>query len=247
MSNLSGSNILISPQRAAYERALAITGGNPDFLIQEKTLRLEMALVPGRNSYSFDFFQNTSSDRPGEMKLNRNDLFLGAAIALLLTKQNSATDYSTGNDVLYTFPDPQYFAGNPAAGEDEYRCLNTIYNGFTSIKTSPVERVRDFHNYHFLYNPERGTIKQASPQLYDDTPQIGPTNESRGFYQLVPNVVIDGNENNTIDLVLGKGDTTVIDGSVNSAGAAATKRNVVIYLVNGFVIVNGAKAQLKWF
>lgn len=238
---------MISPQRAAYERALAITGGNPDFLIQEKTLRLEQALIPGRNSYQFDFFQNTSSDRSGEMKLNRNDLFLVSMMALVLTKQKSATDDSTGNEVLYTFPDPNFFVGNPASGEDEYRCLNTIYNGFTSIKTSPVERVRDFHNIHFLYNPERGTQKQASPQLYDETPMYGPFNESRGFYQVVPNVVIDGNENNTIDLILGKGDTTVIDGSVTSAGAAATTRNVVAYLVNGFVIVNGAKAQLKWF
>lgn len=249
MSNLSGSQILLSPQRAVYERALAITGGNPDFLIQEKTLILEQPLVPGRNQYSFDLFQNTSSDRPAEMKLNRNDMFLVAAMALTLTKQVSATDPSTGNEDTYTFPDPNFFVGAPASGTTpkEYRALATVYNGFTSIKTSPVERVRDFSNLHFRFVPERGTQKQATPQINDEPAQWGPYNEMRGFYQIVPNVVIDGNENNTIDLILGKGDTTLIDGSVTSAGAAATTRNVVRYLVNGFVIINGAKAQLKWF
>lgn len=246
MSNLSGS-LIISPMRAVYERAREISGYDPNFLIHEKTLRLEQALIPGRNSYSFDFFQNTSSDRPGEMKLNKNDLFLIASMALVITKQVSASDPATGNESLYTFPDPNYFVGAPGAGAKEYRCLKTIYNGFTTIKTSPVERVRDFHNLHFLYNPERGTIKQAAPQINDDDPQLGPFNEQRGFYPMVPNVVIDGNENNTIELVLAKGDTGVIDGSVNAAGAAATTRNVVTYLVNGYVIVNGAKSKLQWF
>jgi len=249
MSNLSGSQILLSPQRAVYERALQITGNNPDFLVQEKTLILEQALIPGRNQYSFDLFQNTSSDRPGEMKLNRNDMFLVGAISLQLTKQVSATDPSTGNEDSYTFPDPNFFVGAPASGTTpkEYRALNTIYNGFTTIKTSPVERVRDFYNQHFRFVPERGVQKQASPQINDEPGQWGPSNEMRGFYQIIPNVVIDGNENNTLELILGKGDTTLIDGSLNSAGAAATTRNVVRYLVNGFLIINGAKAQLKWF
>lgn len=246
MQNLAG-NVVISPMRAVYQRALEITGGDPNFLIHEKTLRLEQPLIPGRNSYSFDLFENNSSDRPGEKKLNRNDLFLVAAMALNVTKQNSATDTKTGNFSLYTFPDPNFFVGNPASGLDEYECLKCIWNGFTTIKTSPVERVRDFFNGHFLYNPERGTIIEASPQLGPDDPQYGPFNESRGFYAMNPSPVIDGNENNTIELVLSQGETTVIDGSVTSAGAAATTRNAVVYLINGFVIVNGAKAQLKWF
>ena len=246
MQNIAG-NVVISPMRAAYQRALEITGGDPNFLIQEKTLRLEQLLIPGRNSYLFDLFENSSSDRPGEKKLNKNDLFLIAAMALNVTKQVSASDPSTGNYSLYTFPDPNFFVGDPASGLDEYQCLKTIWNGFTTIKTSPVERVRDFHNTHFLYNPERGTIIEASPQVGPDDPQYGPFNESRGFYAMNPNPVIDGNENNTIELILAKGDTAVIDGSVTSAGAAATTRNAVVYLINGFVIVNGAKAQLKWF
>jgi hypothetical protein len=238
--------LIINSQRAVYERALAVTGGNPDFIIQEKTLRLESVLVPGRNTYSFDLLENNSSDRPGEEKLNRNDLFLVSAIALNLTKQISATDNRTGNNDLYSFPDGQFFVGAPGSGEKEYRCLNTIYNGRTSIKTSPVERVRDFLNRHFLYIPEKGTLKQASPAINDEAPQYGPYNEGRGFYPIIPNVVIDGNENNSIELTLASGDTAVIDGSLNAAGTAATTRNIVVFLVNGFVIVNGAKAALKY-
>lgn len=249
MANLSGSQIILSPQRAVYERALAITGGNPDFLIYEKTLRLEAVLSPGRNQYSFDLLQNNSSDRPGEIKLNKNDMMLVSAIALNLTKQNSATDLQTGNNDLYTYPDPQFFVGAPASGTTpkEFLALNTVYNGATSIKTSPVVRVDGFHNQVLRYVPERGIQKQASPQINDEPAQYGPWNETRGFYQVIPNIVIDGNENNSIELTLGKGDTTLIDGSLTSAGAAATTRNVLVYLVNGFVIVNGAAKGLKWF
>lgn len=247
MANMSGSQILISPQRAVYERALSITNGNPDFIIQEKTLRLEAALIPGRNQYTFDLFQNIASDRPGELKLNRNDLFLMSSMALNITKQRSATDLNTGNDDLYTWNDSNFFIGVPSSGEREYRCLSLIYNGVTTIKTSPVERIKEFHNQLFRYVPNRPYIKFSTPQVGDQSAEYGPFNEHRGFYQITPNIIIDGNENNSVELTLGRGDSAVIDGSVNASGAAATTRNVVVYLINGFSIIGGAKAQLKWF
>ena len=246
MSNYSGS-IIVSPQRAAYERAMQITSGNPDIIVHEKLLRLEQALVIGRNQYTFDLFQNNGADRPGEIKLNRNDLFLAAGMALCLTKQVSSSDTTTGNNYLHTHPDPQFFVGTPGAGAEEHACLETIYNGTTTFRTSPVERLREFHNQMFRYVPERGIMKQAAPQIKDEKSMYGPGNEQKGFYQLVPNIVIDGLENNYVDVNLAKGDIAVIDGSVNAAGAAATTRNVLVVLISGFVIVNGAQRGLKWF
>ena len=246
MSNYSGSMIISSPQRAAYYRALEITNNNPDFIIHEKVLRLEAALAPGKNSYPLDLFQNNGADRPGEIKLNRNDLFLATGMSIKLAKQVSASDNTTGNAILYTFPDPQVFVGAPGSGAKEHACLETIYNGTTTFRTSPVERLRELSNQMFRFVPERGTIKQASPQINDEPAQYGPTVEQKGFYQLVPNIVINGAENNYVDIFLAKGDTAVIDGSLNAAGSAATTRNVLIVELLGFVIVNGAQANLKW-
>lgn len=246
MSNYSGSMTIISAQRAAYQRALEIANHNPDIIIHEYILRMEAALANGRNQYTLDLFQNNGADRPGDIKLNRNDLFLASGMALNLTKQNSVSDTKTGNRYLHTFPDPQYFVGTPGSGLEEHECLETIYNGTTTFRTSPVERLRGFHNQMFRFVPERALVKQASPQINDEPPQYGPTIEYKGFYQLTPNFVINGQENNYVDVFLAQGDTAVIDGSLNAAGAAATTRNVLVVQLLGFVIVNGAQANLKW-
>lgn len=52
------------------------------------------------------------------------------------------------------------------------------------------------------------------------------------------NFILDLNQDNNFNIVLADGDTAVIDGSVNSSGAATTARNILWLELEGIVIKN---------
>lgn len=232
-------------ERAIYSRIQKLVEqetGQTDLQINQKTLRLEQALSAAKNQYSFDIRQNKGSDRPQEVKLNPNDLFFITHLAICLTKQDETTTPKRyGNDPLFTFPDPQFFVGNDGANLEEFQALELVYNGLISIKTSPVERFIDFPTFHFRYVPERGIQKQAAPQINDEPAQYGPTLDKRGFFALTPNLILDGYDNNTLALTLGEGDKTVIAGGIDSANGAVNTSNVLVILLHGFSVLNGAR------
>ena len=210
--------------RASYNRVRAVLKEeNPgvDFIINQNTLRIEQPLVTGRNSYKFDLYENSGSDRPLEEKLNRNDVFFMTHLALCLTKQDeTTTPKQYGNYPLFTHPDPNYFIGANGATTPEWQSLLPIFSGGKlTLKTSPVERLKDFLTLHLMYVPERGYLIAAAPQVNAELPQYGPSMEERGFFRTNPTIIIDGNENNSVELSLGAGDTTNIAGGIDGAGA----------------------------
>ena len=229
-----------NPQRAAYSRFrdLLVRETGEEFIINEQTLRLEKALSPTRSSYTFDLFENRGSDRPLEQKLNRNDLFFLTHIALGVVKQNT-TDGHYANHPIYFHPDQNIFIGNDGAGDPdslEAYSLEAVYNSTVNIKTSPVERLKDFLSLNFRYVPEQvanGTAKTPG--------QFGPTMEQRGFYSLNPNIIIDGYDNNTVELQLGTGGYKTIAGGINASNVAVDTTNVVVFLLHGFVAINAAR------
>jgi hypothetical protein len=245
----SQSPIVFTPdaERAAYRRVEEMMKRfNPgvDFIINRSTLRVEQALAASKNKYSFDLYENPGSDRPLERKLNRNDLFVITDLAMHVAKFNPTTgDYA--NYRLYTFPDPNYFSGL-AAGVNEWESLWPLYNGEISVVTKPVQRLEGFLTSNLLYVPEKQTLLSTGDQLNDEPAQFGPTHQHRGFFSLQPNIILDGQENNNIELTLGPGQTTQIAGAVDNSGNAVTTRNVVIVQLLGFEVKNGAQKVNRW-
>ncbi|MEM1326151.1 MAG: hypothetical protein AAGI23_09370 [Bacteroidota bacterium] len=241
-----------SIDRANYRRALNFMkqrSPGQEFIITPADLRIEKLLSRNANKYSFDLYENQGSDRALEIKLNRNNLFFCTHIAICLAKQNgtSATgDGNHGNYPLFTYPDTQYFSGDDGASAKEFEALQTVYNGKLDVTTNPVVRMRDFSTNNFLYRPESQLLKQAGAQLEDELPQYGPSHGERGFYEVNPTIIFDGHENNSIELELGAGDKTLIAGEVNNANAAVPTRNVVVLLLKGFVVENGAQKVGRW-
>lgn len=235
------------PERATYRRVEELMKKfNPqtDFIINRKSLRIEQPLLASRNKYSFDLYENSASDRPLEIKLNRNNLFIIDHIALLVAKYDpTAGNY--GNYRLHTFPDPNFFTGL-VAGVNEWESLWPVYNGKATITTKPVERLIDFATSNLLYIPEKQTYLVADPQLNDEPAMFGPTHQQRGFFSLQPNIILDGQENNTIELTLGTGQTTQIAGGFDNAGAAVDTRNVAVFMLLGYEVQNGAQKVNRW-
>ena len=241
------SNIIFSPDmtRADYNRVLEKVGSN--FIINQKTLRLEHELNPSINSYRFELSENKGSDRPLEIKLNKNDTFFLTHLALGIVRQDtSTTPKQYANFPIFTYPDSNYFTGDDTSNPEEFRALEALYNGLLSVKTSPTERLRDFATNMFKYVPERGYLVAAGSQTEDEYPQYGANLEEKGFFKLTPNIILNGQENNSFDLTLGSGNTALIDGHVNASNAAVNTRNVVVLQMHGFEVVNGATAASRW-
>lgn len=229
-----------SPQRANYSRFrdLLLRESGEEFIINEKTLRLEAPLSPTRSSYNLDMFENRGSDRPLEEKLNRNDLFFLTHIAMGVCQQNTTAGHYA-NFPIYFHGDQNVFIGNDGGGNPqslEAYCIETLFNSKMTIKTSPVERLKDFLTNNFRYVPEN-----VANTTSKTTGQFGPTMEQRGFYPVNPNIIIDGYDNNSIELTLGTGALTNIDGGINASNVAVNTSNVLVFMLHGFVAINGAR------
>jgi hypothetical protein len=247
MNQLQPIHISSDAKRAAYSRVQRMMkdfNGGVDFIITDATLRVEQSLSASKNKYSFDLYENPGSDRSLERKLNRNDLFVVTDIALLIAKYNPTSgDYA--NYRLFTFPDPNYFAGL-SGGVNEADSLFPLYNGEITITTKPVERLEGFLTSNLLYIPEGQTILLAGSQLNDTLAEFGGTNEKRGFYPLQPNIILDGQENNSVELTLGAGQTTLIAGGFDNSGDPVDTRNAVVIMLQGFEVKNGAQKVNRW-
>lgn len=238
-----GSNYM----RSVYSRMLqALNINEGDFIISERTLRLEVELLPGQNTYNFFVVENKGSDRQLERKLNRNDGFVISHLGYNLTKQNEvAIPAQYANFPLYTYPDPNFFSG-AAGGKNEYAALECSYNGELSLKTNNTEIIQQFPLFHTKYIPERGYTLPAAPQINPEHPQYGPSMDCRGLYPYAVNAILNGQDNNVATMTLGSGDLDLIDGAVDNAGAAVDTRNVAVLLLHGFEIAEAAQSGLRW-
>lgn len=235
------NNVIISPEkaRADYIRLIEKLGITDDsFIITPKLLLVEQVLSSSKNSYRFDIYETRGSDRPAEVKLNRNDLFVASHLGLALYKQDtSVTPAQYANRPFFTNPNPEYFVGN----NGEAAALETVYRGLLSINTKPVDRIQELHTSLFRYVPER---PYNSTDGYLE--QQGPGLEQRGMFPVVPNIIFDGKEDNIITLDLGPGSYAGIEGTVDGAGAAVDTRNVLVLQLFGWVVLNGAESANRW-
>lgn len=233
-------NVPTDAKRAKLMRAVDALGINlSQFIIHDHTLRAESKLVAGNNSYRMNLYKNTGSDRPQEIKLARNDMFIMTHLGLALTKEDTASSKTNyGNYPLYTFPDPGFFLGNPASGLSEWECLEVVYNGKLTIKTDNTDRLLDLSTQHLRYVPQRAFGSNVGPEY-------GGSMEQRGFFPTEPMIILNGQQDNQVELSVGTGDTAVIAGGIDGSAAAVDTRNVVVVQLHGFLVSNAADPQLR--
>lgn len=235
----------IEEARADYNRVRAIVGNA--FTINAKSLILESALDPNQSTYTLEVGENKSADRPLEIKLNRNDAFFITHTALGVRRQDeTTTPKQYGNYPIYTYPDPNYHSGNDGANPPENEALECLFNGKVTLNTSPTDRLVDFSSNIYKYVPERGYLEATALNTLEEHAQYGPSLAERGFFKHVPHIIFNGNDNNRVKIELGAGNKAVIDGHVDSANQAVDTRNVLVYQLFGFVVINGARNANQW-
>ena len=212
------------------------------FVVQRSHLRVEAALANNRPNYKFELFPNATSARPTEKRLNRNDMFCITRMALGIAKFNPVSN-AYGNFPVYFNPDPNFFLGVPGAGLPESECLNALYNASVALKSGTTERIPPFLTNVFRDVPERGYTFTVAPQL---RPEHGQQ-DSIPWFELEPLTIISGQEDNTILLDLpAASDLAVLQGGINQSAAAVDTRNVAIFLLEGFVVSEGATVQTRF-
>lgn len=219
--------------RADYNRLKNIIPDLPSYIVTPHTLRVEKALEANQNQYEFDLIENSSSDRALEQKLNRNDMFVIIYMRLLVAKQNAVA----GNFANYpslTYVDGNYFSAPGAAD-----ALRTIYNGKLTLKTDNVDRLQDFRTNLLEYVPERGYLNASGDQTAPEFPQMGSTVEGKGFFPVIPNIILSGQQNNKVLLTLGAGSYA------NIGDSAGDETNIVAIEFFGFQINNAAEASIR--
>lgn len=212
------------------------------FVVQRSQLRVEAALANNRPNYKFELFPNASTARNTEKRLNRNDMFCITRMALGIAKFNP-TSGAYGNFPVYFNPDPNFFLGVPGAGLPESECLNAIYNGTAALRSGNTDRIPPFLTIPFRAVPERGYTFAVAPQL---RPEHGQSDEIPWF-ELEPLVILSGQEDNSIFLDLPTAsDLAVLQGGINQSAAAVDTRNVAVFLLDGFVVSEGAQVQPRF-
>jgi len=88
------NNFIFTPEkaRADFIRLKQSLGIDDDsFIISQKVLLVEQLLSSSKNSYRFDIFETRGSDRPAEVKLNRNDMFVASHMGMAIYKQDAVS------------------------------------------------------------------------------------------------------------------------------------------------------------
>lgn len=231
------STVVVSPSklRADYSRLLRkLAIGDDKYIITSSVIRVENPLQENQNSYQFDLVENSSSDRPLEEKLNRNDLFAITHIRIGITRQDESVNPAQyGNFKLFTTNDANFFTGT-----NEANALANIYNGTLTVKTDNVERLQRLNTNLFEYIPERGYIIANAPQVADEFPMSGPTLEERGYFYMQPQIILSGDQSNILTVNLGTGDTTGIAG-------AGPQTNVLVCELFGYQVNNAVQPSLR--
>lgn len=234
------------PQRIALERSLNKIGVDINaYLVTEKDLIIEKPLVAGLNSYE-ELLKESNNGRPLEARLNHNDLFFITHIGMAVRKHDEvASPARYGNYQDFTFADGNYFVG-AAAGNLEAFALQALWNARISLNANGIDVIDGFQTDKLEYIPERGTIIAAAPQLGNELPMVGGSLEERGYFRYPINHILNGQLDNKVKLFNINGDTTLIAGGVDNAGADVDTRNVVRIKFHGFEVTGAATAALAY-
>lgn len=224
--------------------------GNGQWLIYPKKWRVNLTLDPQKSSYNFSLYPGQNGqDHPLDLRLDRNNVAAVTHIGLTIRKQNTSLSPARYFPP-YTFADPNYFSGAPAAGTGatEWEALENIYSGAWTLKISNLDVQRGISCEFFKWTPEKQTFLTGdlSNQVEPEPAQWGVEYEQQGLRFIGDYFLLNGQQNNNIQIDLSPGDYTLIDGSVNNAGSAVNTRNLITAVVAGWEIADAALAAPQY-
>jgi len=245
---MAAITIAPDPTRAFYDRVVKSVSQSfgiseeqvrRDYVLSPQTVLIGVLLQPNQTTYQLNPRNNVGVGIPTDNRLDQNDYFAMQAVGLKFGRAtyNSSTGQisQVGNYPKFTYPDPNYFNGNPASGLDEWQCLQTVLNGKLSLVVGSQQVIPQDSIQKLAYNPW-GTYTSSPLALPQYNGLADPA--ARGNFNLPMNFILDLNQDNNFNIVLADGDTAVIDGSINSGGTASTVRNILWLELEGIVIKN---------
>lgn len=236
-----------SDARSDYERVVGIIakemGVSPEVVktsynIMPHVVKMGAYLSPGSSDYTLFPRKGVDPAAPVDsVLLDQNDYFVCAGIGLRFSRADFASGvYSNhGNYIPLTFPDPGFFTYTGTAVGNETLGLNCIVNGTVSVKVAGTPMIDNLLASELTFRGDKSYT--TSPVAY---PTSGPTAGARGFFAQTPTLILNAMADNSIVLNLAPGAKLNIDGNISTGTTAATTRNIVYVLLNGWKIKNFA-------
>jgi hypothetical protein len=195
-----GNSVNTATARLNYEKGQQIlqnAGMDPNVhKLTQGFLRLENTLVIGKTTYLFPFLVNQVGSSgtifPTEQRLNQQDSFIASQLAIFLSTPTALT---SGDFVLHSYPNPQFFATTNLA-----KALETIYNGFLTITVNNDVQVPawDLSRHRLVPETQQGVGVTAETVFPLDQLDLS----TDGFYPVEPNLVVIGSKNSILTMTL---------------------------------------------
>lgn len=226
-------NIFLNPVSAAQEKvrsyveSLGIAYKNP--LMSFTNLRIHANLINSTTNYELRFEEaaGTNGDDQRERKLRPQDFFLPMFMAIWLEKYDP--NGNNGSQPSFPYVDENYFS-YANGGVTEAEGLRLIYSGDTTFEMHSKDNLRKLDNSDYQVVPDHQYLPAAvAGQANAEYPEFGPSMAQRGYQPLYPMDLIKGNDGSKLQLNLGKGTNTLIEGDPGSG-----LKNRVVFSIKGW-------------
>jgi hypothetical protein len=187
-----------------------------DKVITPGFLRLHATLKNSSGKYQFQLLKDNNSDKPTEMKLDRNDAFVVDSVCLALLKEGTGTE---GLGELQMYPNPFIFNG-----ANEARDLELVYNGKMSIRVGNIVYIEGMDTQRFR---SVGTAQQNAATNRSER------NRKTGFDKMTPQIVFEGDKKTEITV-----EFPTFTG--NAFASSIRAENHLVLLFRGFHINGGS-------
>lgn len=198
-------------------------------------VKLQELATPNQTNYSFDpVKENTAAivgSGPTDFRFNKNDVFAVTHVGLRFRRSNyvsvSGTTNNYGNYEEFSFPHAAVFDG-----QNEQAGLFCVVNGAISLSVQ--------NDQQWILPCTELVYKNAYINDEVQTLTWGPGQEGRGLLHLDTIILLDGGNDNNVQLSLLSGSTTNIDGHLNAGGDPQNVRNLLVPVLYGILFKNVA-------
>lgn len=194
-------------------------------LVSFSEMRLQHALTNSTNLMKISLRENTGSDDKMELKLEISEFFIPLYVAMYLQKYDPTDQEDRhSSQTLFPYVDENFFTG---AGEAA--ALKSVFQGQISFKTGGTHFIEKILTSNFEQRPQSQYLTGAQSGGAIVQPESTGGFETKGFYNIHNDFILDGSQNNEIHIELGQEDISAINGP-----DADTLKNRLVVIVKGF-------------
>lgn len=199
-------NLTQQGQRMVFDNAVAsmkranLSPGKAG--LTQSSLRFEAPLATNQATYTLDTLVNETLNPAyvTQQKLNLQDAFVISEIGIFIGVANSSAVTETVVK-QYTYPSPTVFGAAPALA------LYGVYNGNMSLTVAQRTILPVWDVQRHLYVPQT----QLTAAVNSPVDEIDMSCD--GFYPVEPNIILQGNKKNVLQISLGAAPANVLANS----------------------------------